>query len=127
MQVRGTLFHLYAPELTTKQTKTLRLPALPLSSSSHHTLTHSVHAHLAKPLNRCAHLERPPHLTPHHAPYTCPNMAANGAQTGFEPVLAAHNMMQSSGNRAQKEQAHQFLEQFQKSVCWTRESNGRRG
>jgi transportin-3 len=43
-------------------------------------------------------------------------MAANGAQTGFEPVLAAHNMMQSAGNRAQKEQAHQFLEQFQKSV-----------
>jgi transportin-3 len=26
----------------------------------------------------------------------------------FEPVLAAHNMMQSGGNRAQKEQAHQF-------------------
>jgi transportin-3 len=46
-------------------------------------------------------------------------MATNGAQQGFEPVLAAHNMMQSSGNRAQKEQAHQFLEQFQKSVCWT--------
>jgi hypothetical protein len=44
-------------------------------------------------------------------------MAANGAQQGFEPVLAAHNMMQSAGNRAQKEQAHQFLEQFQKSVC----------
>jgi transportin-3 len=46
-------------------------------------------------------------------------MATNGAQPGFEPVLAAHNMMQSSGNRAQKEQAHQFLEQFQKSVCWS--------
>jgi transportin-3 len=44
-------------------------------------------------------------------------MATNGAQQGFEPVLAAHNMMQSAGNRAQKEQAHQFLEQFQKSVC----------
>jgi transportin-3 len=44
-------------------------------------------------------------------------MAANGAQQGFEPVLAAHNMMQSAGNRAQKEQAHQYLEQFQKSVC----------
>jgi transportin-3 len=43
-------------------------------------------------------------------------MAANGAQQGFEPVLAAHNMMQSAGNRAQKEQAHQYLEQFQKSV-----------
>jgi transportin-3 len=42
-------------------------------------------------------------------------MAANGVQS-FEPVLAAHNMMQSGGNRAQKEQAHQFLEQFQKSV-----------
>ncbi|KAH7070976.1 armadillo-type protein [Paraphoma chrysanthemicola] len=47
-------------------------------------------------------------------------MATNGAQPGFEPVLAAHNMMQSSGNRAQKEQAHQFLEQFQKSQeAWT--------
>jgi len=46
-------------------------------------------------------------------------MAAKGVQTGFEPVLAAHDMMQSGGNRAQKEQAHQFLEQFQKSVCWS--------
>ncbi|KAH7382491.1 armadillo-type protein [Phaeosphaeria sp. MPI-PUGE-AT-0046c] len=47
-------------------------------------------------------------------------MATNGAQQGFEPVLAAHNMMQSAGNRAQKEQAHQFLEQFQKSQeAWT--------
>lgn len=44
-------------------------------------------------------------------------MAANGAQAGFEPVLAAHQLMATGANRAQKEQAHQFLEQFQKSVC----------
>ena len=43
-------------------------------------------------------------------------MAANGAQHVFEPVLAAHNVMQSAANRAQKEQAHEFLEKFQKSV-----------
>ncbi|KAF5845392.1 hypothetical protein GGP41_003007 [Bipolaris sorokiniana] len=41
-------------------------------------------------------------------------MAANGQQV-FDPVLAAHNTMASSADRAQKEQAHQFLEQFQKS------------
>lgn len=45
-------------------------------------------------------------------------MATNGAQQVYEPVLAAHNVMQSGSNRAQKEQAHQFLEKFQKSVCW---------
>jgi transportin-3 len=43
-------------------------------------------------------------------------MAANGQQV-FDPVLAAHNTMASQADRAQKEQAHQFLEQFQKSVC----------
>jgi transportin-3 len=42
-------------------------------------------------------------------------MAANG-QHVFDPVLAAHNTMSSQADRAQKEQAHQFLEQFQKSV-----------
>ena len=43
-------------------------------------------------------------------------MAANGAQHVFAPVLAAHNTMSSGADRAQKEQAHQFLEHFQKSV-----------
>ncbi|KAF2260719.1 ARM repeat-containing protein [Lojkania enalia] len=42
-------------------------------------------------------------------------MATNGLRQAFEPVLAAHNTMQSGANRAQKEQAHKFLEQFQKS------------
>ncbi|KAF2124982.1 ARM repeat-containing protein [Dothidotthia symphoricarpi CBS 119687] len=47
-------------------------------------------------------------------------MAANGAQNVFEPVLAAHRTMASAANRVQKEQAHQFLEQFQKSQeAWT--------
>lgn len=45
-------------------------------------------------------------------------MATNGAQQVYEPVLAAHNLMQSASNRTQKEQAHEFLEKFQKSVCW---------
>jgi transportin-3 len=43
-------------------------------------------------------------------------MAANGQQV-FDPVLAAHNTMSSQADRVQKEQAHQYLEQFQKSVC----------
>ena len=43
-------------------------------------------------------------------------MAANGVQHVFAPVLAAHSTMSSGADRAQKEQAHQFLEQFQKSV-----------
>jgi transportin-3 len=43
-------------------------------------------------------------------------MAANGAQHVFAPVLAAHSTMSSVADRAQKEQAHQYLEQFQKSV-----------
>ncbi|KAL6710949.1 Nuclear import receptor [Coniothyrium glycines] len=41
-------------------------------------------------------------------------MAASG-QNVFDPVLAAHNTMQSGADRARKEQAHQYLEQFQKS------------
>jgi transportin-3 len=43
-------------------------------------------------------------------------MAANGEQQVFGPILAAHNTMQSGADRATKEQAHHFLEQFQKSV-----------
>ena len=54
-------------------------------------------------------------------------MAANGTQTGFEPVLAAHNLMQSQAPKAQKEQAHQFLERFQKSVGWCGVKACRRG
>ncbi|KAJ4360247.1 Nuclear import receptor [Didymosphaeria variabile] len=47
-------------------------------------------------------------------------MASNGVQHVFAPVLAAHNTMASGADRAQKEQAHQFLEQFQKSdEAWT--------
>ncbi|THW11248.1 ARM repeat-containing protein [Aureobasidium pullulans] len=41
-------------------------------------------------------------------------MAANGTQA-FAPVLAALQTMQSNVDRAQKGQAHEFLEQFQKS------------
>jgi transportin-3 len=43
-------------------------------------------------------------------------MATNGAQQVFAPVLAAHSTMSSGADRTQKEQAHQYLEQFQKSV-----------
>jgi hypothetical protein len=43
-------------------------------------------------------------------------MAANGTQA-FAPVLAALQTMQSNVDRTQKGQAHEFLEQFQKSVC----------
>lgn len=46
-------------------------------------------------------------------------MAANGVSHVFDPVMAAHSTMQSGASREQKEQAHQFLEQFQKSVGWT--------
>jgi hypothetical protein len=45
-------------------------------------------------------------------------MAANGTQA-FAPVLAALQTMQSNVDRTQKGQAHEFLEQFQKSVCDT--------
>lgn len=89
--------------------------------SSHRTFTHPVHARALSTTPPYLFAGRPPLLPPPLYPQTQSNMAANGAQQGFEPVLAAHNMMQSAGNRAQKEQAHQFLEQFQKSVCrgWT--------
>lgn len=50
-------------------------------------------------------------------------MATNGAQQVYEPVLAAHNLMQSASNRIQKEQAHEFLEKFQKSVRWAWATN----
>lgn len=45
-------------------------------------------------------------------------MAANGAAAGeaFVPVLTALQTMQSNVNRSQKEQAHSYLEEFQKSV-----------
>ncbi|KAF2636788.1 ARM repeat-containing protein [Massarina eburnea CBS 473.64] len=49
-------------------------------------------------------------------------MAANGVQQPFSPqgVLAAHGTMASGADRAQKEQAHQYLERFQKSEdAWT--------
>jgi hypothetical protein len=52
-------------------------------------------------------------------------MAANGTQA-FAPVLAALQTMQSNVDRTQKGQAHEFLEQFQKSVCdssWHTASN----
>lgn len=43
-------------------------------------------------------------------------MAANG-DSAYAPVLAALATMQANVDKAQKEQAHQFLENFQKSVC----------
>lgn len=47
-------------------------------------------------------------------------MAANGAQQAFAPVLAALATMSASVDRAQKGQAHEFLEKFQKSPeAWT--------
>lgn len=47
-------------------------------------------------------------------------MATNGNQQAFAPVLAALATMESNVDRAQKGQAHDFLEQFQKSVCFPR-------
>lgn len=46
-------------------------------------------------------------------------MAATGnaAQQAFAPVLAALATMQGNVERAQKIQAHAYLEKFQKSVC----------
>lgn len=44
-------------------------------------------------------------------------MAANGSSQAFAPVLAALSTMESNVDRAQKGQAHEYLEQFQKSVC----------
>ncbi|KAJ9630988.1 Nuclear import receptor [Taxawa tesnikishii (nom. ined.)] len=47
-------------------------------------------------------------------------MASNGTQQAFAPVLAALATMQSNVDRAQKGQAHEFLEHFQKSTdAWT--------
>ena len=42
-------------------------------------------------------------------------MTSTGAD-GFAPVLAALETMQSNVDRAQKSQAHEYLEKFQKSV-----------
>jgi len=38
------------------------------------------------------------------------------AEQAFAPVLAALATMQSSAEASQKQQAHEYLEQFQKSV-----------
>jgi len=40
----------------------------------------------------------------------------NGADQSYGPVLNALSVMSSNLDRTQKGQAHQFLEQFQKSV-----------
>ncbi|KAF2271470.1 ARM repeat-containing protein [Westerdykella ornata] len=68
----------------------------------------------------CARFNSSPALTPPTAirfsSEPCPaTMAANGVQQAFASVLAAHNTMSSGADRAQKEQAHRFLETFQKS------------
>jgi hypothetical protein len=42
--------------------------------------------------------------------------AKTDALAGFAPVLAALATMQSNAPRGEKGQAHEFLEQFQKSV-----------
>lgn len=46
-------------------------------------------------------------------------MATNGvaAQQALAPILAAVETMQGNVDRAQKEQAVQFLDHFQKRVC----------
>lgn len=44
-----------------------------------------------------------------------PNGAASAEQV-FAPVLAALTTMQSNVDATQKQQAHEFLERFQKSV-----------
>ena len=41
----------------------------------------------------------------------------NGNQQAYAPIMAALATMQSNVDRAQKGQAHEYLEQFQKSVC----------
>ena len=43
-------------------------------------------------------------------------MVTNTAATGFGPILKALETMQSSVERSQKSQAHEYLEKFQKSV-----------
>lgn len=45
-------------------------------------------------------------------------MAAKSPAESFAPVLAALATMQSNGSRQEKGQAHEFLEQFQKSVSY---------
>lgn len=62
--------------------------------------------------------ERRPLSVPPLPAWNTLTMAANGVQQVFDPVMAAHSTMQSGASREQKEQAHQFLEQFQKSVGW---------
>jgi transportin-3 len=42
--------------------------------------------------------------------------AKSSPEAGFAPVLAALATMQSNASRSEKGQAHEFLEQFQKSV-----------
>jgi len=42
--------------------------------------------------------------------------AKTGAQEGFVPILEALATMQSNVQRKAKTEAHEFLEQFQKSV-----------
>ena len=47
-------------------------------------------------------------------------MATTDSQGAFAPVLAALATMQSNADRAQKGEAHTYLEQFQKSSeAWT--------
>ena len=41
----------------------------------------------------------------------------NGLEQAFAPVLAAVATMQGNASRTEKTHAHEFLEQFQKSVC----------
>ena len=43
-------------------------------------------------------------------------MTSAGSES-YAPVLVALSTMQSNVDRAQKTQAHEFLEKFQKSVC----------
>ena len=43
-------------------------------------------------------------------------MATNGDTQAFAPVLAALATMESNLDRTQKGQAHEYLEQYQKSV-----------
>ena len=43
-------------------------------------------------------------------------MTSAGSES-YAPVLVALATMQSNVDRAQKSQAHEFLEKFQKSVC----------
>lgn len=42
---------------------------------------------------------------------------ASAESEGYAPVVVALATMQSNVERAQKSQAHDYLEKFQKSVC----------